>query len=323
MSVQNQFTDLVFSLSDKDFELLQDAVAARRNKERYSVTDFEELAIKHKRIPTCPVCGGNEYVSNGHTPDGKQRYLCRNCHKPYTLMSNTIFHSTNKSFDTWAAYLTLMTFNVPLEMAEEVCGMSHPTAMLWRQKVFATIDGYQEHLYLRDRVWIDETYVFDSTLLHDDNFKQKRGLSRNLICIVVAIDIHKNTYAVICGHGKPSATRIYKALKDHIVKGSTIVHDGEKAHNMLIEKLELISEAYIADTKDKNYLENMALINNMCSWLKRYIYRFIGMRMGNLQSYLNWFVYLFRVKGAADRWPKMERILRHLVLTDVQYKRKR
>ena len=34
MSVQNQFTDLVFSLSDKDFELLQDAVAARRNKER-------------------------------------------------------------------------------------------------------------------------------------------------------------------------------------------------------------------------------------------------------------------------------------------------
>ena len=216
-----------------------------------------------------------------------------------------------------------MTFNVPLEMAEEVSGMSHPTAMLWRQKVFATVDGYQEHLYLRDRVWIDKTYVFDSTLLHDDNFKQKRGLSKNLICIVLAIDIHKNTYAVICGHGKPSATRIYKALKDHIVKGSTIVHDGEKAHNMLIEKLELVSEAYIADTKDKNYLENMALINNMCSWLKGYIYRFIGMRMDNLQSYLNWFVYLFRVKGAVDRWPKMERILRHLVLTDVQYKRKR
>ena len=203
MSVQNQFTDLVFSLSDKDFELLQDAVAARRNKERYGVTDFGELVIKNKRIPTCPLCGDNEYVSNGHTPDGKHRYSCKNCHKPYTLLSNTIFHSTNKSFDIWAAYLTLMTFNVPLEMAEEVCGISHPTAMLWRQKVFATINGYQEHLYLRDRVWIDETYIFDSTLLHDDNFKQKRGLSKNLICIVVAIDIHKNTYAVICGHGKP------------------------------------------------------------------------------------------------------------------------
>ena len=323
MSVENSFTDLVFSLSDKDFELLQYAVATRKNREKYGISNFEELAVKCNRVPTCPICGSDNAVSFGYSPEGLPRYRCSECGKHYTLLSNTIFHSTNKSFDTWALYLTLMTFNVPLEMAEEVCGMSHPTAMLWRQKVFATVDGYQEHLYLRDRVWIDETYVFNSTLLHDDNFKQKRGLSRNLICIVVAIDIHKNTYAVICGHGKPSATRIYKALKDHIVKGSTIVHDGEKAHNMLIEKLELISEAYIADTKDKNYLENMALINNMCSWLKRYIYRFIGMRMGNLQSYLNWFVYLFRVKGAADRWPKMERILRHLVLTDIQYKRKR
>lgn len=323
MSEHNSFTDLVFSLSDKDFKLLQDAIAIRKNKDRYGVANFAELAEHYGRIPTCPSCGSDQHVAFGFTQEGLQRYKCRECGNTYSLISNTIFHSTNKGFETWITYLTLMTFNVPLEMTEEVCGISHPTAMLWRQKVFATIDGYQEHLYLRDRVWIDETYLFDSSLLHDDDYKRKRGLSKDLICIVVAIDIHKNTYAVICGHGKPSGTRIYKALKDHIVPGSTVVHDGEKAHNMLIEKLNLTSEAYIADTKDKNYLENMALINNMCSWLKRYIYRFIGMRMDNLQSYLNWFVYLFRVKGAVDRWPKISRILRHLILTDVQYKRKR
>lgn len=138
----------------------------------------------------------------------------------------------------------------------------------------------------------------------------------------MAIDIHKNTYALICGHGKPSAARIYKALKYHIEEGSTIVHDGEKAHNKLVEKLNLNSEVYKADKNSKEYLENMALINNMCSWLKRYLFRFIGMKIENLQSYLNWFVYLFRVKGNTDRWPKNDRILRHLVLTDVQYKRK-
>ena len=144
-------------------------------------------------------------------------------------------------------------------------------------------------------------YLYDSSLLHDDGYK-KRGLSKNQLCIVVAINCHKNTYAVICGHGKPSASRIFEALKNHIVSGSTLVHDGEKAH-------------------DKEYLENMALINNMCSWLKRYIYRFIGMRMTNLQSYLNWFVYLFRVKGAVEQWPKMDRILRHLILFNGTYKR--
>ena len=59
----------------------------------------------------------------------------------------------------------------------------------------------------------------------------------------------RDMYAVVCGHGKPSTSRIFEALKNHIVSGSTLVHDGEKAH-------------------DKEYLENMALINNMCSWVK-------------------------------------------------------
>ncbi|WP_037404235.1 hypothetical protein, partial [Solobacterium moorei] len=89
----------------------------------------------------------------------------------------------------------------------------------------------------------------------------------------MAIDCHKNTYAVICGHGKPSASRIFEALKNHIVSGSTLVHDGERAHDKLIKELDLKEEFYKANTHDKEYLENMALINNMCSWLKRYIYR--------------------------------------------------
>lgn len=42
--------------------------------------------------------------------------------------------------------------------------------------------------------------------------------------------------------------------------------------------------------------KNMAMINNMCSWLKRYIWRFIGMEVENLQSYLNWLIYLQRCK---------------------------
>lgn len=157
--------------------------------------------------------------------------------------------------------------------------------------------------------------------VNKNGLDKKRGLSKSQLCIVVAIDCHKNTYAVICGHGKPSASRIFEALKNHIASGSTLVHDGERAHDKLIKELDLKEEFYKANTHDKEYLENMALINNMCSWLKRYIYRFIGMRMTNLQSYLNWFVYLFRVKGAVELWPKMDRILRHLILFNGTYKR--
>jgi len=318
---ENPYTDFVFALSSSQFQQLQGAVSTRRNKEKYGASDFYELGLKYGRKPQCPRCGSTSFVSDGIDPYGRQRYLCGECGKRFGLLTDSIFNSTNKSFDTWILYITLMTFNVPLDMAQELCGLSRPSALLWRRKIFSTIDQYQKRLKLRERIWIDETYVYDSTVLHEDGYKQKRGLSRDLICIIVAIDIHKNAYAMICGHGKPTSQRVYRALKDHIEEGSIIVHDGEKSHSYLIEKCHCYSEVYIANPHSKEYLENMALINNMCSWLKRYIYRFVGMRKKYLQSYLNWFVYLFRVNGAIDKWPKIPRILRHLVLTEAQYKR--
>ena len=43
-------TDLVFNMDNKDFELLQEVISARNNKERYGVSNFVELAIKYNRI---------------------------------------------------------------------------------------------------------------------------------------------------------------------------------------------------------------------------------------------------------------------------------
>ena len=152
--------------------------------------------------------------------------------------------------------------------------------------------------------------------------KHLRGLSKSKICIVVAIDQYQNMVAIISGHGKPSSKRIIKALKSHIKEGSTIVHGGEHSHYKLIEELNVKEEFYKADTKSKEYLEHMELINNMCSWLKHYIYKFTSMRVENLQSYLNWFIYLQRVKKQQDKWEKSSRIMRHLLLDDSKFTRK-
>ena len=40
------------------------------------------------------------------------------------------------------------------------------------------------------------------------------------------------------------------------------------------------------------------------------------MRVENLQSYLNWFIYLQRVKQQQDKWEKSSRIMRYLLLDD-------
>ena len=215
-----------------------------------------------------------------------------------------------------------MVFCPTEELASHMCGISHPTAHLWRHKIFATVDGYQDHLILSDRIWIDETYLNDTRIMHEFGKKRKRGLSKDQICIVVAIDVHKNMIAIQCGNGNPTGNRIEGALLNHIKPGSVIVHDGNAAHNQLIAKAGCTSEVYKADTDDPKYIEQMQLINNMCGWLQRFLYKVIGMRMENLQSYLNWFVYLFRIKRDDEKYPKVERVIRHLLLTDAQYVRK-
>jgi transposase-like protein len=127
----NSYSDYVFSLSDKDFELLQDAVIARRTKKGFGALTLDELAQACKRSPSCPVCGSDLYIHYGHRSNGRRRYKCKECGSIYTLLSNTIFASSRKPISVWALYIVLMTFNVPLEETEVLCDISHPTAMLW------------------------------------------------------------------------------------------------------------------------------------------------------------------------------------------------
>ena len=318
----NPLKDYVFALSADDFLKLKEAINIREDKEKYGFTSFEEAAVFYKRKPFCPCCGSAEYISDGHTPSGHIRYRCQTCDKSYTLLSDSIFNSAKISLHKLMSYIQLMSFNVPLQLLCEALDISSNTAELWRKKIFESVDGYQDHLKLSDTVWIDETYMEDYEVLAKKDGKRLRGLSRSKICIVVAIDIHKNMVAIISGHGKPSSGRIMAALESHITEGSHIIHDGDHSHYKLIEKLRCTEEVYKANSNDSFYLEHMRFINNMCGWLKRYIWRFIGMDIHNLQSYLNWFIYIHRVDNYKDRWPKTTRILRHLVLSKARLTRK-
>lgn len=126
--------------------------------------------------------------------------------------------------------------------------------------------------------------------MRGSGFVQKRGLSKSKICIAVAIVAFRNVVTVTCSHGKPSSKRIKDALLSHIAPGSVIVRDMERSHRALVKAAKCTDEA------DPAYLEAKELVNNLCSWLRRYLFRFPGMKKANLQSCLNWFVYLFRVR---------------------------
>lgn len=226
----NRFAARVNALSDDDFAELERAVACRKCREKVGFGTFDETLAAYRPTPACPSCGGNT-VKNGRTGAGHQRYRCPACRRRFSTLSGTIFENCKKDFPTWVSFVELMAWNVPVDAAASICGISHQTTWGWRHRVFATVDGCQDRIVLRGRIWIDEAYVNDTDPSKGYGEARKRGLSKQKICIAVAIDEHKSPVAVVCGHGKPSSKRIKDGLLKHIAEGSHIVHDKEKAHN--------------------------------------------------------------------------------------------
>jgi transposase-like protein len=215
----------------------------------------------------------------------------------------------------------MMSFNVPLDVVASVVGVHHNTALLWRRKAFATVAEWQRKTRLSGRVWIDEIYTFDYGDPGDHFRKMRRGLSKRKVCVCIAIDCRESLVIFETGHGCPTSAELLRALKGHIEPGSTIVHDGLMAHRRLIEALGSADEVYKSTVKDEASLKAMLMINSFSSWAKRYLDRFTGMRTKYLQDYLNWFAYVFRVKEQDEKWPKTERLLRHLLLSTENCKR--
>ncbi|HJI72060.1 MAG TPA: IS1595 family transposase [Coriobacteriaceae bacterium] len=213
-----------------------------------------------------------------------------------------------------------MRHNVPVECAAELCDVTHKTAFEWRHRVLATVSGYQDRIVLRDTVWVDETYVNDSDLSKGHGQARKRGLSRQKLNICVAIDVHKNPVPVACGHGEPGSARIRKAIGGRIAPGPLLIHDLERAHAVLVGDGGFESEAHSADVYEPVYLERMEVVNDLCSWLKRYLWRFTWMSPRNLQAYLDLYVYLFRVNQARDRLDPTARVVCPILMADATYR---
>lgn len=320
MTQANPYRGLVSSLSPDDFEAPASAVAERECRDRCGFGTFDEAAALYRPHPPCPSCGFPDTGRAGVGASGLQRFKCSACGRRCNSLAGAVLGLGKKDLPTWVDFINLMRFGMPLEGIAANCGVSHPAAFEWRHRVFEAVDGRQGRIVLRDRVWIDETCISDADLSHGYGEARKRGLSKQKICIAVAIDVHKNPVAKVCGHGKPSAKRMKDALLSHLAPESPIVHDKEKSHPGPIKAAKRADLAYKADVSDPLYVEAMATVNDLRPWLKRHLWRFTGMSPENLQSYLNRFVCLFRANQAKDKWPETERVVRHLLQVEAHYR---
>ena len=64
---------LVDSLSESQIRELEDAIGARRCREKYGADRIDELLEAWEHVPPCPTCRCREPFKDGSTPQGRAR----------------------------------------------------------------------------------------------------------------------------------------------------------------------------------------------------------------------------------------------------------
>ncbi|MBP5753422.1 MAG: IS1595 family transposase [Treponema sp.] len=242
----------------------------------------------------CSVCGSSHVVRNGWKCN-VQQYLCRDCGKSFGDTENTILKSTKKKLDVWRLYIKCMVEKMSLRKCAEVCNMNLKTAFLWRHKILDALQNMMNAVQLNGVVEADETFTAISykgqKLLPRKPHKrgekaEKRGLSKEKVCIPCGINMNGLSVAKISNLGKPSWKDIQSVLGGKIEKQSILVTDSFKGYHKLASKME-VTHIRIPRKKHTSGTFNIQLLNNYHSQLKKMINdRFNGVSTKYLNNYL-------------------------------------
>ena len=245
----------------------------------------------------------------GYDSNGIRRYKCT-CGKKFKPTTGTIFDSRKISVSEWIEYCLNIFRYISLNADSWNNRNAITTSKYWLEKLFLTLDGYQNDIVLSGDVWLDETYyaVIMRDRKQDAKGNQLRGLSRNQICIGVATD-KTHTVCFMEGYGKPSQKSSFDAFKDHIAPGSTLIHDKEITHRLLVKKLSLKSITYSSkDLKGLADSENpLNPVNRIHFLLKLFLNSHSGFNRDELQGYLN--LYAFTINPPEEPLEKVENII--------------
>lgn len=257
----------------------------------------------------CPYCGSERFIKIGYDRNGIRRYKCF-CGQTFRPTTGTIFGSRKISISEWIEYCLNIFRYVSLNADSWNNRNAFSTSKYWLKKLFLTLQGSQNESVLSGRVWLDETYY--SVLMRDRERNEDgsllKGISRNQICIGVATD-RKHTVCFMEKYGRPTEASSYRTFKSHIASGSVLVHDKDKTHKRLIEKLSLSSESYAsADLKKLADSENpMNPVNRIHSLLKMFLNAHSGFNRDDLQGYLD--LYAFVINPPSEPLEKVEKII--------------
>ena len=254
----------------------------------------EEIAMLNTYTPErCGHCGSRNFMRYGKTSAGLVRFKCRDCGRTFNILTGTIFQNHKIPLTEQLEFALELFRYDSFNSISKSNRNSSATTKYWIKKLFTILKDYQRGILLSGKVYIDETLykVRAPDIVYKSEMKEPRGRSDNQMIIGVGYDGNK-VIALYMGNRSVTNSRVIKCYGTHIISGSTLIHDKEPCHNILVDLLKLNSIAYKATTKkipdNRNPLHP---IDHICMLLQTFLDSHSGFLREDIQGYLNLFCF--------------------------------
>jgi transposase-like protein len=222
---------------------------------------FEETYIKLKEIKekaerekegapvSCIRCGSDNVVRNGKQ-NGRQAYLCKDCHKGFVETSTSAIAHTHSSATVWKQVIRDTIDGISIDKTADSLELAHSTVFNMRHKILCCVeqDIIDSHIEMEGVCEVDETYVLESVkgrkIAEDYHRKprkhgavaSKRGISDEYICVCTSVDSDNRCTTAAVNRAMPSKEEIAQVFSDKVSSETVILCDGNPKYDVLEEQ---------------------------------------------------------------------------------------
>lgn len=232
---------------------------------------------------TCDKCGGKE----SKKISTRNEYICSNCGKQFSLICGTVFEGTKLPIQKWFCAIFLMSKDKrgvsALQLSREL-GINYKSARLMAINLKNAMTKRDMEYMLEGIIEMDEFYLGKGS-----NGKRGRGTDKSKVLISLSKNEENQMQYLklqVCDDLKEDTINSF--VKGNIKAGSTIISDGFKSYNGLLE-IDMKHEIKISG-EDNEYLSLHTVISNVKSFV---LGTYHGLDTNQLQICLNEFCYRF------------------------------
>ena len=102
------------------------------------VSELTEISAQSEQRPYCPRCGAAHVIKYGQK-EKRQRFLCHECKRTFSLTTNTVMEHSHYDRCVWAEFIRDTVYGVSLDQSAQRLGFSHQTAFNMRHKLLLAL----------------------------------------------------------------------------------------------------------------------------------------------------------------------------------------